>query len=47
MIVGAGAAGSAMAHRLSQDGRSRVLLIEGGGTDIGQEKIADPRLWTA
>ena len=46
VIVGAGAAGCVMAHRLSQDGRSRVLLIEGGGTGIGQEKITDPRLWT-
>ncbi len=46
IVVGAGAAGCVMAHRLSQDGRSRVLLIEGGGTDIGQAKVSDPRRWT-
>ena len=45
IVVGVGAAGCVMAHRLSQDGRFRVLAIEGGGTAIAQEKIADPRLW--
>jgi choline dehydrogenase len=45
VIVGAGAAGCVMANRLSEDGRSSVLVIEGGGTDIGQAKISDPRLW--
>ena len=44
IIAGAGSAGCVMAHRLSQNGRSSVLLIEGGGTDIEQEKIADSRL---
>jgi choline dehydrogenase len=46
VIVGAGSAGCIMAHRLSQNGRSSVLVIEGGGTDINQEKIADPRAYT-
>jgi len=45
VIVGAGSAGCVMAHRLSQDGRSSVLVIEGGGTNIEQEKIADSRLY--
>jgi choline dehydrogenase len=45
VIVGAGAAGCVLANRLSEDGRSSVLVIEGGGTDIGLAKISDPRLW--
>ena len=31
VIVGAGSAGCALAHRLSEDGRSSVILIERGG----------------
>jgi choline dehydrogenase len=46
VIVGAGAAGCVMAHRLSQDGRSSVLVIEGGGTNLDQDKIVDPRIYT-
>ncbi len=35
IIVGSGSAGSAMAYRLSEDGKYSVLVIEFGGTDIG------------
>ena len=35
VIVGSGSAGSALAHRLSEDGRHRVIVIEYGGSDIG------------
>ncbi|MAM13454.1 MAG: choline dehydrogenase [Rhizobiaceae bacterium] len=35
VIVGSGSAGSAMAARLSEDGRYSVLVLEFGGTDIG------------
>ncbi|MCO4318405.1 choline dehydrogenase [Phyllobacterium sp. 21LDTY02-6] len=35
VIIGSGSAGSAMAYRLSEDGRHSVIVIEYGGTDIG------------
>ncbi|MBX3597015.1 MAG: choline dehydrogenase [Rhizobiaceae bacterium] len=35
VIVGSGSAGSALAYRLSEDGRYSVIVIEYGGTDIG------------
>jgi choline dehydrogenase len=45
IIVGAGSAGCVMAHRLSQDGRFSVLVIEGGGSNLEQEKIINPMLY--
>lgn len=35
VIVGSGSAGSAMAYRLSDDGKHSVIVIEYGGTDFG------------
>jgi choline dehydrogenase len=35
VIIGSGSAGSAMAYRLSEDGKHSVLVLEFGGTDIG------------
>ena len=35
VIVGSGSAGSALAYRLSEDGRHSVIVIEYGGTDFG------------
>ncbi|WP_454848533.1 choline dehydrogenase [Rhizobium binxianense] len=35
VIIGSGSAGSALAYRLSEDGRHTVIVIEAGGSDFG------------
>ncbi|MFN3503561.1 MAG: GMC family oxidoreductase N-terminal domain-containing protein, partial [Allorhizobium sp.] len=35
IIIGSGSAGSALAYRLSEDGKNSVMVLEYGGSDVG------------
>ncbi|QVQ52203.1 GMC family oxidoreductase N-terminal domain-containing protein [Spiractinospora alimapuensis] len=45
VIVGGGTAGSVIANRLTEDPTTRVCVIEGGPSDVGQERVLKLRNW--
>lgn len=45
VIVGGGTAGAVVAARLSEDERCRVCLIEGGPSDVGDDRVLQLRNW--
>ncbi|WP_431979819.1 GMC family oxidoreductase [Streptomyces qinglanensis] len=45
VIVGGGTAGSVLAARLSEDPDCRVCVVEGGPSDVGDERVLRLRNW--
>lgn len=45
VVVGGGTGGSVVASRLTQDPDRRVCLIEGGPTDLGEDRVLRLRRW--
>lgn len=45
LIIGGGTAGSVLAARLSEDPACRVCVVEGGPSDVGDDRILKLRNW--
>lgn len=45
VIVGGGTAGAVLANRLTQDRNVSVAVIEGGPTDVGNDRVLDLSRW--
>ncbi|PII38908.1 choline dehydrogenase [Sinorhizobium meliloti CCBAU 01290] len=45
VIIGSGSAGSALAYRLSEDGRNSVIVLEFGGSDVGRSSRSGSACW--